>query len=157
TALNAAQIVPVPTPTIGAMFPQSQSTMRAVSVEPADPSEDGRRSQEVVFSLPPPRRRRPWSALALVACLALAVGVFTLRHQRGRGARGAPASNPPPAAAAPAATTAVTPAPALDTRAGALDTRTAPSASGGSEAALVGSSTPSPAAAVGAAPWKRRD
>ena len=158
TALRAAQVGPLPTPTIGAMFPQSQSTMRAVSVDPFGEPAVASRDQEVVFSLPPARRRRPWSALALVACLMLAVGVFALRYRRGLDATSDAAFNAPPAAAAPAPTAVVAPAAqgALDTRAGALDTRTSPSASVESGTAPNGGLTPTPPATAAAAP-KRHD
>jgi len=157
-ALKAAQVGPVSMPSIGAMFPQSQSTMRAVSVEPyGGMSAVESRDQEVVFSLPPARRRRPWSALALVACLVLAAGVFTLRQRRGLEARSDAPFEALPAAAAPAPTAVVAPAPpgAVDGRAGAIDTRTLPLASGEGSAGPVGSAIPSPTATSVAMPKKR--
>jgi serine/threonine protein kinase len=84
TALKAAQAnTEVVTGAIGTLFPRSQSTMRAVSVESGEVSASASRAQAVVMSIAPQQRKWRWSVLALVASVGLGYGFVELKERAG--------------------------------------------------------------------------
>jgi serine/threonine-protein kinase len=87
---------------VGAIFPPSHSTMRAVSVESTgDPSLS--RVQGVAVSMPPAKKRWHWSVVLLVAGLAVAFGFVTWRSRHDAQLRSAALHAAPASAAQPTA------------------------------------------------------